>query len=139
MIKTLPVVFLCLTAKLFVHLQEQFGISQHTLEIHRPDKILIRYNVKLGDEPILAPMALFRPMALGLIGEHLIRMQARSDGDSEDPHDEDYLRQTQRQSWVSLWFHVSEYAMLVIVLACKKECSVKLVIYQNLKPFQRYL
>lgn len=56
----------------------------------------------MGDEPILAPMALFRPMALGLIGDHLIQMQARPESDADDPHDEDYLRQTQRQSWVSL-------------------------------------
>ncbi|XP_059170744.1 actin-related protein 8-like [Physella acuta] len=78
---------------------EQFGVTQTTLEIHRPDKILIKYNVKLGDEPILAPMALFRPMSFGLLGDHLIRQQARSECDPDDPNDDDYLRQTQRQSW----------------------------------------
>ncbi|KAH9508205.1 Actin- protein 8 [Bulinus truncatus] len=78
---------------------DQFGITQQCLEIHCPNKLLLKYNVKLGDEPILAPMALFKPMAFGLYGENLIRIQARSESDSDDPHDGDYLRQTQRQSW----------------------------------------
>ncbi|CAL1544546.1 unnamed protein product [Lymnaea stagnalis] len=81
--------------------QEQYGVSQQSLEIHRPDKTVIKYCVKLGDEPILGPMALFRPMAFGLLGDHLIRVQSRSEADPDDPHDEDYLRQTQRQSWVA--------------------------------------
>ncbi|XP_005093366.1 actin-related protein 8 [Aplysia californica] len=79
--------------------QDQSEISQHALEIHKPDKFVMKYNVKLGDEPILAPMALFRPMAFGLLGQHLIHVQGRNEGDADDPHDEDYLRQTQRQSW----------------------------------------
>lgn len=49
---------------------------------------------------ILAPLALFRPDSFGLQGSHLIRTQTRCEGDPEDPHDEDYLRRTQRQSQV---------------------------------------
>ena len=49
-----------------VYEQEQTTISQHSLEIVKPDKVKIKYTVKLGDEPILAPMALFRPLAFGL-------------------------------------------------------------------------
>ncbi|KAK0062562.1 actin-related protein 8 [Biomphalaria pfeifferi] len=79
--------------------QDQYGITQQCLEIHRPDNMLLKYKVKLGDEPILAPMALFKPMAFGLLGDHLIRVQSRFEGDPDDPHDEEYLRQTQRQSW----------------------------------------
>jgi len=78
---------------------EQTTISQHSLEIVKPDKVKIKYTVKLGDEPILAPMALFRPLAFGLQGQHLIHTQGRPEGDADDPFDEDYLRQTQRQSW----------------------------------------
>lgn len=51
-------------------------------------------------------MALFRPMSFGLLGDHLIRQQARSECDPDDPNDDDYLRQTQRQSWVSYLLYV---------------------------------
>lgn len=78
---------------------EQKDITQHSLEIVKPDKLRIKYTVKLGDEPILAPMALFRPTAFGLQGQHLIHTQGRNEGDADDPFDDDYLRQTQRQSW----------------------------------------
>ncbi|KAH9508204.1 Actin- protein 8, partial [Bulinus truncatus] len=89
---------------------DQYGITQQCLEIHCPNKLLLKYNVKLGDEPILAPMALFKPMAFGLYGENLIRIQARSESDSDDPHDGDYLRQTQRQSWVVTSFEWARQA-----------------------------
>ena len=56
--------------------------------------------MKLGDEPILAPMALFRPMAFGLVGSHLIHIQGRNEGDADDPFDDDYLKRTQRHTWV---------------------------------------
>jgi len=79
--------------------QDQSGITQHSLEIHKPDKIKYKYCVKLGDEPILAPMALFRPMAFGLLGSHLIHTQARNEGDADDPYDDDYLKRTQRHTW----------------------------------------
>lgn len=79
--------------------QDQHGVSQQTLEIHQVGGTVIRYKMRLGDECILAPMALFRPHALGLQGTSLIRLQTRAEPDGDDPHDEDYLRQTQRQSW----------------------------------------
>ncbi|KAK3801298.1 hypothetical protein RRG08_067101 [Elysia crispata] len=79
--------------------QDQHGVSQQTLEIHLVGGSVVRYTMRLGDECILAPMALFRPLALGLQGTSLIRSQTRAEPDGDDPHDEDYLRQTQRQSW----------------------------------------
>ena len=77
-------------------------MSQQTLEIHLVGGSVVRYTMRLGDECILAPMALFRPLALGLQGTSLIRSQTRAEPDGDDPHDEDYLRQTQRQSWVNI-------------------------------------
>jgi len=79
--------------------QDQSGIRQHSLEIFKPDAGKVKYCVRLGDEQILAPMALLRPEAFGLQGPGLIHTQGRGEGDSEDPYDDDYLRQTQRQSW----------------------------------------
>lgn len=68
------------------------------MQVKLPQQNIIKYSLRLGDEMILAPLSLFRPDALGLQGSHLIRLQTRSEGDPDDPHDEDYLRRTQRQS-----------------------------------------
>lgn len=42
-----------------------------------------------------APMALFYPAALGIVGQKMTSLQRRSQGDAEDPHDEHYLLSTQ--------------------------------------------
>jgi len=79
--------------------QDQGGISQHSLEILKPEAGKVKYCVRLGDETIIAPMALLRPQAFGLQGPGLIHTQGRFESDPEDPYDDNYLRQTQRQSW----------------------------------------
>lgn len=47
--------------------------------------------------PVLpqAPMALFYPATFGIVGQKMTSLQLRSQGDSEDPHDEHYLLSTQ--------------------------------------------
>ncbi|KAK7483653.1 hypothetical protein BaRGS_00025086 [Batillaria attramentaria] len=83
----------------FCHLdQDRLGVRPHVMSVKLPQQNIIKYSLRLGDEMILSPLALFRPEALGLQGAHLIRTQPRSEGDPDDPHDEDYLRRTQRQS-----------------------------------------
>ncbi|MGH0167785.1 UNVERIFIED_CONTAM: hypothetical protein FKN15_053689 [Acipenser sinensis] len=42
-----------------------------------------------------APMALFYPATFGIVGQKMTSLQQRSQGDSEDPHDEQYLMGTQ--------------------------------------------
>lgn len=48
----------------------------------------------MGDECIVAPLSLFTPELFGVTGCRLAMTQKRSNGDSEDPHDENYLRET---------------------------------------------
>lgn len=57
----------------------------------------MKYPVKLGDEAIIAPMSLFHPELLGIMGPQLVRTQGRCTGDPEDPHDEFYLQMTSRE------------------------------------------
>lgn len=40
-------------------------------------------------------MALFYPATFGIVGQKMIVLQHRSQGDPEDPHDEHYLLTTQ--------------------------------------------
>lgn len=40
-------------------------------------------------------MGLFYPTTFGIVGQKMISLQYRSQGDSEDPHDEHYLLATQ--------------------------------------------
>lgn len=40
-------------------------------------------------------MGLFYPTTFGIVGEKMTSLQYRSQGDSEDPHDEHYLLTTQ--------------------------------------------
>ncbi|TNN54408.1 Actin-related protein 8 [Liparis tanakae] len=42
-----------------------------------------------------APMGLFYPTTFGIVGQKMTSLQYRSQGDSEDPHDEHYLMATQ--------------------------------------------
>lgn len=42
-------------------------------------------------------MALFYPAAFGIVGQKMTALQRRSQGDSEDPHDELYLLSTQNK------------------------------------------
>jgi actin-related protein 8 len=50
--------------------------------------------VQVGDECIVAPLSLFQPELFGVTGPKLVHIQQRASGDPEDPHDENYLRET---------------------------------------------
>lgn len=52
------------------------------------------YTLQLGDECIVAPLSLFTPELFGITGTKYVHTQKRSSGDPEDPHDDNYLRET---------------------------------------------
>lgn len=47
---------------------------------------------------MVAPLSLFQPELFKVTGTHNVHIQRRSMGDPEDPHDENYLRETSRRS-----------------------------------------
>ncbi|XP_051873802.1 actin-related protein 8 [Pristis pectinata] len=80
----------------FCHLDQDIsGIQDHEFKIRHPDSPALLYQLKLGDEKLQAPMALFYPATFGIVGQKITTLQHRSPGDSEDPHDEHYLVATQ--------------------------------------------
>jgi hypothetical protein len=79
-----------------VFVQDKWGLSDYSLQLKKPQQHIVKYGVKLGDEMIQAPLSLFFPDMMGLTGEKLAHVQSRGNGDPQDPHDEFYLRQTQR-------------------------------------------
>jgi hypothetical protein len=42
----------------------------------------------------VAPLSLFQPELFGVTGQKVVHIQQRASGDPEDPHDENYLRET---------------------------------------------
>jgi hypothetical protein len=50
--------------------------------------------IQVGDECIVAPLSLFQPELFGVTGPKVVHIQQRAGGDPEDPHDENYLRET---------------------------------------------
>ncbi|XP_032892447.1 actin-related protein 8 isoform X2 [Amblyraja radiata] len=80
----------------FCHLDQDIsGIQDHEFKIRHPDCPALLYQLRLGDEKLQAPMALFYPATFGIVGQKITTLQHRSHGDSEDPHDEQYLVATQ--------------------------------------------
>lgn len=51
-------------------------------------------NYQVGDECLIAPLSLFQPELFKITGIHNVHIQKRYMGDPEDPHDENYLRET---------------------------------------------
>uniref|UniRef100_A0A8C4NC82 Actin related protein 8 n=1 Tax=Eptatretus burgeri TaxID=7764 RepID=A0A8C4NC82_EPTBU len=80
----------------FCHLHQDIsGIQDHEFKLRLPDSPPLLYRLKLGDEKLQAPMALFYPASFGIVGQRMTLLQQRSQGDPEDPHDEHYLMATQ--------------------------------------------
>ncbi|XP_058027743.1 actin-related protein 8 [Ahaetulla prasina] len=80
----------------FCHLdQDLSGLKDHEFQVRHPDSPALLYQLRLGDEKLQAPMALFYPATFGIVGQKMIVLQHRSQGDPEDPHDEHYLLATQ--------------------------------------------
>ncbi|CAH2313116.1 actin-related 8 [Pelobates cultripes] len=80
----------------FAHLdQDVCGLQDHEFQVRHPDAPALLYQLRLGDEKLQAPMALFYPATFGITGQKMTCLQQRSQGDAEDPHDEHYLLTTQ--------------------------------------------
>ncbi|XP_054834793.1 actin-related protein 8 [Eublepharis macularius] len=80
----------------FCHLdQDLSGLQDHEFQVRHPDSPALLYQLRLGDEKLQAPMALFYPATFGIVGQKMTSLQQRSQGDPEDPHDEHYLLATQ--------------------------------------------
>ncbi|XP_048404163.1 actin-related protein 8 isoform X2 [Stegostoma tigrinum] len=80
----------------FCHLDQDIsGIQDHEFKVRQPDSPALLYQLRQGDEKLQAPMALFYPATFGIVGQKITTLQHRSQGDSEDPHDEHYLLATQ--------------------------------------------
>ncbi|CAN7992666.1 unnamed protein product [Ixodes hexagonus] len=73
------------------------GAQERSFQVKQPSKPLLEYKIKVGDECLIAPLALFRPEMLGVTGPKQVRVQSRNPGDPQDPHDDNYLIQTQRR------------------------------------------
>ncbi|XP_053173507.1 actin-related protein 8 [Scomber japonicus] len=82
----------------FCHLNQDIsGLQDHEFQTRFPEAPALLYQVRLGDEKLQAPMGLFYPTTFGIVGQKMTSLQYRSQGDSEDPHDEHYLLSTQNK------------------------------------------
>ncbi|KPP64929.1 hypothetical protein Z043_116681 [Scleropages formosus] len=72
-----------------------YGLHDHEFRTRFPDSPTLLYQLRLGDEKLQAPMALFYPATFGIVGQKMTSLQHRSQGDPADPHDEHYLLGTQ--------------------------------------------
>ncbi|TRY81838.1 hypothetical protein DNTS_011405 [Danionella cerebrum] len=80
----------------FCHLDQDIsGLQDHEFRTRFPESPVLLYQLRLGDEKLQAPMALFYPAAFGIVGQKMTRLLHRSEGDPEDPHDEHFLLSTQ--------------------------------------------
>jgi len=62
--------------------------------VQQPGKSSLSYTIQVGDEAIVAPLGFFTPELLSGTDPKGIITQDRAPGDPEDPHDEQYLRDT---------------------------------------------
>uniref|UniRef100_A0A665U5B2 Actin-related protein 8 n=1 Tax=Echeneis naucrates TaxID=173247 RepID=A0A665U5B2_ECHNA len=107
-----------LDCQLLQHLKETFchldqdisGLQDHEFQTRFPEAPALLYQVRLGDEKLQAPMGLFYPTTFGIVGQKMTSLQYRSQGDSEDPHDEHYLLATQSKQEQAR--HTCRYANL---------------------------
>ena len=74
--------------------QDIVGVEEQNLQVKGPGTNIVKYRVQMGDERIIAPMAVFFPDLFGLGDAHLCHVQEKYRSDPGDPHDEDYLIQT---------------------------------------------
>ncbi|KAI4488931.1 PREDICTED: actin-related protein 8 [Polistes canadensis] len=74
------------------------GSQEKTFIVRKPKRQTEKYTLQVGDECLVAPLSLFQPELFKVTGTHNVHIQRRSMGDPEDPHDENYLRETSRRS-----------------------------------------
>ena len=70
------------------------GSQEKTFIVRKPKQQTEKYTLQVGDECLVAPLSLFQPELFKVTGTHSVHIQKRSMGDPEDPHDENYLRET---------------------------------------------
>ncbi|XP_012261111.1 actin-related protein 8 [Athalia rosae] len=73
------------------------GSQEKTFIVRQPKIPTEKYTLQVGDECLVAPLSLFQPELFKVTGTHNVHTQKRSMGDPEDPHDENYLRETSRR------------------------------------------
>ncbi|XP_046593472.1 actin-related protein 8 isoform X1 [Neodiprion virginianus] len=73
------------------------GSQEKTFIVRQPQIPTEKYTLQVGDECLVAPLSLFQPELFKVTGMHTVHTQKRSMGDPEDPHDENYLRETSRR------------------------------------------
>ncbi|XP_047117171.1 actin-related protein 8 isoform X1 [Schistocerca piceifrons] len=94
-----------LDAMLLRQLKENFchvnldicGSQEKSFVLKQPNRPTRKYTLQVGDECIVAPLSLFQPELLAVTGPKQVHIQKRSTGDPEDPHDDNYLRETSRR------------------------------------------
>lgn len=81
----------------YCHLdQDAVGTSDLHIQVRPPGRHIVTYTMQLADERLLAPMAIFHPDMFGLQkAAHVLRVAEKYRSDPSDPHDDDYLVQTQ--------------------------------------------
>ncbi|CAG2182414.1 unnamed protein product, partial [Oppiella nova] len=75
------------------------GHQEKHFRVTVPEEPVLDYTILVGEECLLAPLALFHPELFALtmsLGKRM-RILGRNDGHSEDPFDENYLIQTKRK------------------------------------------
>jgi len=92
----------------------------------RPSQKVVTYSMRMGDERILAPLAVFFPDMFGLQGEQLFHKSEKFTSDPTDPNDDDYLERTMTRhelvcssvskyrdmNWYFLWSLVSRHELV---------------------------
>lgn len=75
------------------------GAHEKQFQVRIPDQPILQYTFLVGDECLIAPLALFNPELFVITGLNNKKMQTleRNPGDPEDPFDENYLIQTKRK------------------------------------------
>jgi actin-related protein 8 len=75
------------------------GHNEQHFRVTLPEQPVLDYKILVGDECLIAPLALFYPesFALTLSSGKRMRILNRNEGHSDDPFDENYLIQTKRK------------------------------------------
>uniref|UniRef100_T1JFQ7 Actin-related protein 8 n=1 Tax=Strigamia maritima TaxID=126957 RepID=T1JFQ7_STRMM len=73
------------------------GPQSRSFRVKSPQQPSCQYSIKLGDECTIAALSFLHPELLNLTGHKRTHAQQRSHGDPEDPHDENYLRETSQR------------------------------------------
>ncbi|XP_034952466.1 actin-related protein 8 [Chelonus insularis] len=73
------------------------GSQEKSFLVKKPKAPVEKYILQVGDECLIAPLSLFQPELFKITGTHNAHVQKRYTGDSEDPHDDNYLRETSRR------------------------------------------